>query len=118
MTDYKEERLKQALDVAFDHLSDDDVLGAVSLTGLELTPDRRNITLFWVGPDGADEAAIERALDSVRFHLESEAEEVVRRRAKIRFVMDRGAVNQRRVEAILDELQGDDASAPDEGKSE
>lgn len=105
MSDYKEERLTQALGLAFEQLAHDDDLASVSLTGIELSPDRRHIKVMWVGPDDADEAAVEEALEGVRPRLENEAESMLRRRPKIRFVMDAGAVNQRRVEEILEDLK-------------
>lgn len=109
MPDFKEQRLAQALEHAFDNRAGNDALAGICLTGLELSPDRRHVKLLWVAEDeDVDEALVEGALEGVRPMLEDEAEEVLRRRAKIRFMMDRGALNQQRVERILDELKGQD----------
>lgn len=116
MPDFKAERLQQALEVSFDQLAVADELEDVKMTGIELTPDRKFVDVYWVGAEGADEAEIESALERIRFELENEAEDVLRRRARVRFRMDRGAVNQRRVESILDELgngPGADGSGAD-----
>ncbi|MCB9881070.1 MAG: ribosome-binding factor A [Planctomycetes bacterium] len=106
--DYTEERLIQAIQAAFENLADDDDLAGVSISDFEMSSDRRRIALYWSGPPDADEDIVESALEELRSELEDEAEEVLKKRPRIRFEVDQGAVHQRRVNTILEELADDD----------
>ena len=105
MVDFKEQRLAQALTHVFEHVADEDAFEGVSLTGFSLSQDRRAVGISWVGPEGDDASAIEAAFERLRSAFEDEAEEILRRRARVRFSQDLGAVKQQRVESILEELR-------------
>ncbi len=112
--DYTDERLFQALQAAFENLADDDDLAGVTLSDFEMSSDRRRIALYWSGPADADEDAVEAALEELRSELEDEANDVLKKRPRIRFEIDQGVVHQRRVNTILEELGTDDDDADED----
>lgn len=82
---------------------DDRLLGLVA-TRVELSQDRRHLTVYYLPEEDADAAATTAGLEDLHHEILDRAFDVLHRRPELRFKLDKGAGNQRRVEAILAEL--------------
>ncbi|MFQ5504651.1 MAG: ribosome-binding factor A [Planctomycetota bacterium] len=107
MTDGREHRklheLQSELEAFFHNEVVDERLEGLSLTGIELSSDRKHLTLRYLPVEGRDESAQE-GLQHILALVRERAREVLFRAPEIRFKLDRGAQNRQRVERILREL--------------
>jgi len=99
-----ERRLFEALEAWFENEAADERLEETRLTRVELSPDRRTLSLFYLCAEEQEDLAAEALDTSLPVLRDLVEEELSGRRPELRPVFDRGARNQRRVEQILDEL--------------
>ncbi len=103
-------RLHEELQLLFLNELTDERLESVEFTTTSLSSDKRLVTVCYLPPDaGADDdenqTVLEDLLEDIKPQVAARAADVLRRVPEIRFRFDRGAGNERRVSAILDELR-------------
>ncbi len=99
-----EQRLFEDLLCWFENEADDERLEGCSLTGVNLSPDKRTLTVLYLPLEGREEEADE-ALGESLYLLGDRVEACLNgRRPEIHLKYDRGAQNKRRVDAILGDL--------------
>jgi len=101
--DPKQKLIKRELETYFENEVVDERLLGVTWTGFDLSPDRRYLTIRFLPVPGTEDEAGE-AMDALTPQVRERVSEILVRVPEVRFVLDRGADNQRRVEQILDEL--------------
>lgn len=115
-------RLAEELELLFLNEVGDDRLAGVDVTGIDLSPDKKVVTVSYLPPAGQEETVAE-VFDGLLPVVEERCIEVLRKRPEVRFRYDRGAQNERRVGEILEELRdggelppsGDDAEGSSPG---
>ena len=99
--------LRDEVDFFFRNELCDEALMGTQMTRIELTPDRKLMTIYYLAPEGREDG-VDKKIEDLRPILADRAFPILERRPEIRFKRDRGAENQRRVEELLKEIKGED----------
>jgi ribosome-binding factor A len=96
--------LREEVDSFFRNELCDEVLMGVKMTRIELTPDRKIMTVYYLAPEGNEELVAPKIQDLGPI-IADLVFPILEKRTRVRFKRDRGAENQRRVEELLREIQ-------------
>ena len=111
--DPKTRMIAYELESFFENEIVDDRLDGVTWTGFDLSADLRHLTIRFLPSEGR-EAAADDGVAALWPRVCERLDELLSRTPEVRFVLDRGAANQRRVEQILEELAEQPKSVEDE----